>query len=116
MGTLFVGYSVGGFQGNVTTRYISSGVLNALYLDPSDEGYATTTVNTINDNSVDSVVYFNLNASYSFGQDGRFQVFGQVNNLLNEEPPSAPQLQFPSNPVYFDLVGRTYRAGIRFEF
>lgn len=116
MGTLFLGYSVGGFQGNVTTRYISSGVLNALYIDPSDEGYATATQNTINDNSVDSVVYFNLNASYSFGQDGRFQVFGQVNNLLNEEPPSAPQLQFPSNPVYFDLVGRTYRAGIRFEF
>ena len=28
----------------------------------------------------------------------------------------APQLQYPSNPVYFDLVGRTYRAGIRFEF
>jgi len=116
LATLYVGYTVAGFQGNLTTRYISSGVLNALYIDPSDAAYATTTVNTINDNKVDSVVYFNLNASYKFGQDGRYQVFGQVNNLLNEEPPSAPQLQFPSNPVYFDLVGRTYRAGIRFTF
>jgi len=116
LATLFVGYTTGKFQANVTTRYISSGVLNALYIDPSDDAYATTTVNTINDNQVASVVYFNLNGSFRFGDDDRFEVFGQVNNALNRGPPSAPQLQFPSNPVYFDLVGRSYRAGIRFKF
>jgi outer membrane receptor protein involved in Fe transport len=48
---------------------------------------------------------------------GKFgtEVFVQVNNLANRTPPSAPQLQFPSNPVYFDLIGRSYRLGVRMK-
>ncbi len=116
--TFLLGYTNGPFQGNVNMRYISSGVLNALYSDPGDAGYnpAAGTVNTINDNHVASAVYFNLNGSWSFGTDNRYQVFAQVNNVANRAPPSAPQLQFPSNPVYFDLVGRTYNVGVRFQF
>ena len=31
-------------------------------------------------------------------------------------PPLAPQLQYPSNPVFFDLIGRSYRMGVRMKF
>jgi len=116
LASLMVGYENGGFQANVMTRYISSGVLNALYSDPGDEGFNPALANTINDNHVASAVYFNLNGSWAFGGENNIQVFAQVNNLFDRSPPMAPQLQYPSNPVYFDLIGRSYRAGIRFEF
>jgi outer membrane receptor protein involved in Fe transport len=116
LATLVVGYANGGLQANLTTRYISSGVLNALYSDPTDEGFNPALPNTINDNRVGSAVYFNLNGSWAFGESERYQVFAQVNNLFDRAPPLAPQLQFPSNPVYFDLIGRSYRAGVRFNF
>lgn len=116
LASLVVGYANGGFQANVLTRYVSSGVLNALYKDPTDEGFNPALPNTITDNHVASAVYFNLNGSWDFGGENKIQVFAQVNNLFDRAPPMAPQLQYPSNPVYFDLIGRTYRAGIRFQF
>lgn len=117
LATLVVGYENQGFQVNLTTRHISAGVLNALYRDPGDADYVGWPANqTINDNHVASATYFNLNGSWGFGEDQRYQVFAQVNNLFDKSPPMAPQLQYPSNPVFFDLVGRSYRAGVRFRF
>ncbi len=43
-------------------------------------------------------------------------LFVQVNNLADRAPPLAPQLQYPGNPVFFDLVGRSYRMGVRMKF
>jgi outer membrane receptor protein involved in Fe transport len=122
MSSLFAGYTLGEFQTNVTARYISRGVLNATYRDPTDKEYADYLADpalrqlTINDNHVGGVVYFNWNGSLGFGPEGRYQVFAQVNNLLNRAPPSAPQAAYPSNPTYFDLIGRSYRVGVRFKF
>ena len=116
LASLMVGYQNGGFQANVTARYISSGVLNALYSDPTDEGFNPALPNTITDNHVASATYFNLNGSWAFGESQRYQVFATVNNVADKAPPMAPQLQYPSNPVYFDLVGRSYRAGVRVQF
>jgi len=41
------------------------------------------------------------------------EIFGSVNNLFNKAPPAAPELQFYTNPVYFDSIGRYYRVGFR---
>jgi hypothetical protein len=91
--------------------------MNALYSDPGDAGYnpAAGTVNTINDNHVASAVYFNLNGSWSFGTDDRYQVFAQANNV-QPRATECPAAVLLSNPVYFDLIGRTYNAGVRFQF
>jgi outer membrane receptor protein involved in Fe transport len=95
--------------------------MNALWMDPSDEGYAAamataTRQNTVNDNHVASFTTFALNGSYRFGQDERYQLFGQVNNLFNKSPPSVPSASAPSSATWFDLIGRSYRVGVRFEF
>jgi len=44
------------------------------------------------------------------------QLFGVVNNLFDKDPPFAPEGQYPTNPTYFDQIGRTYRVGVRVQF
>ncbi|MEJ0035120.1 MAG: TonB-dependent receptor [Gammaproteobacteria bacterium] len=96
-------------------RYIDSGVLDSTRLDPTDAGYAPTLVNSTNDNHVASATYFNLFGSYdlALAGDTSVQLFASVNNLFDKEPPFAPELQYPTNPTYFDQIGRSYRAGFR---
>ncbi|MET0291735.1 MAG: TonB-dependent receptor, partial [Steroidobacteraceae bacterium] len=113
LANLYTGYSVGGFTTTLSTRYISSGVLNALYTGPDQAGYNPAAVNSINNNRVGGAVYLNLNGSFKFGGRGEPEVFVSINNLLDRKPPSAPQLQYPSNPVFFDLIGTQYRIGVR---
>ena len=100
----------------MSTRYVADGRFNVLYTGPDEAGYNPATANSTNDNHVGGAAYFNLNGALNFGRDGKFQIFGAVNNLFNRAPPSAPQLQYPSNPVYFDLIGTTYRIGLRGSF
>ena len=99
-------------------RYIDSGVLDATRLDPTNAGYSSTLVNSTNDNHVASATYLNLFGSYDFTVTGdtSVQLFGSISNLLNKEPPFAPELQYPTNPTYFDQIGRSYRAGVRVRF
>jgi iron complex outermembrane recepter protein len=122
--TLNSGYSNGPFMATLTTRYIRGGVLGALNIPPDDPRYrvtdnnngtSTAVANTINDNHIGGTVYFNLNSSWELGGKFGTQLFVQVNNLMDRAPPSAPQLQFPSNPVYFDLIGRSYKFGVRMK-
>jgi iron complex outermembrane recepter protein len=114
LATLNAGYSNGPFSGTVTTRYIRGGLLNAAAYEPG-QPIPVVGANSINDNHIGGTVYVNLNSSWNLG--GRFgaQLFVQVNNLMDRSPPSAPQLQYPSNPVYFDLIGRSYRFGVRMK-
>ena len=100
--------------GTLTTRYIRGGKLNATYYEPGQTP-PVPAANSINDNHVGGIVYFNLNGSWKLGENGSTELFAQVNNLANRAPPSAPQLQYPSNPVYFDLIGRSYRFGVRLK-
>ena len=83
-----------------------------LAVDPDDPGYDTTDPNSISDNSVASAVYTNLSASYDLTD--QFQVFGSINNVFDKDPAIAPGGNgYPTNPVYFDTYGRTWRLGLR---
>ncbi|HXC57870.1 MAG TPA: TonB-dependent receptor, partial [Steroidobacteraceae bacterium] len=114
LATLNTGYSNGPFTGTLTTRYIRGGILSAAAYEPG-QPVPVQGANTTNDNHIGGTVYFNLNSSWKMGGKFGTEVFVQVNNLANRAPPSAPQLQFPSNPVYFDLIGRSYRLGVRMK-
>src|SRR5690606_6440593 len=89
-------------------------------VDGKPPGASTNTLpNTVTDNSVDSRVYLSWSGSYDFPRaDGRaLQVFWVVNNLLDRDPPVAPGGNlYPTNPVFFDTIGRRFRAGVRFAF
>jgi outer membrane receptor protein involved in Fe transport len=117
----FVTYTNGPFSGTVQVRYIGSGrftttsLFGGLAVAPGDAGYSTTNANSISANSVPSAWYVNLHASYDVTKN--FTVFGNLNNLFNKAPPMAPGGNgYPTNPVYFDTYGMTWKLGVRARF
>jgi outer membrane receptor protein involved in Fe transport len=68
-------------------------------------------VNSINDNIVPARTYLNLGAGYNFGHNDRREVYFNVDNVFDKDPP-APA----NNNAYYDLMGRTWRVGVRYSF
>ncbi|MGZ6016681.1 MAG: TonB-dependent receptor domain-containing protein, partial [Phenylobacterium sp.] len=117
----FITYHTGPFIGTVQLRYIGPGKFETitgtggLAVGPGDPGYATSNPNSINNNHVDSRLYVNLSASYDVTE--HFGVFGAINNLFDKDPPMAPGGNgYPTNPVYFDTYGMTWKLGVRARF
>jgi outer membrane receptor protein involved in Fe transport len=60
-----------------------------------------------------------LNASYDIAMGGasKVQLFGVVNNLLDKDPPNdLPSSYGVTNPVLYDVVGRSFKVGVRVTF
>jgi outer membrane receptor protein involved in Fe transport len=116
----WVTYSRDRFTSTFETRYVGSGKLNVLWTESPPGAPTNQLANTVNDNSVDDAYYLSWSGSYDFpraGQDSALQVFWVVNNLLDEEPAVAPGGNaYPTNPVFFDTIGRRYRFGVRLSF
>jgi iron complex outermembrane receptor protein len=117
----FATYANGPFTGTVQVRWIGPGTFEAvtgtgaLPIAPGDPGYSTTNAGSINNNSVASATYLNLSATYDFGT--HVSVFSSITNLLNKSPPVAPGGNgYPTNPVYFDTYGMTWRVGAKVTF
>ena len=76
----------------------------------------------IDDNSVDAVWYTDINASYRIDTDrGEWQLFGNVANLLDEDPPIVANFAnfgASGNQTLgqFDRLGRRYTVGARFRY
>ena len=99
-------------QANVQYRWISRSRFNNQFVGPDDPTYSPTLFNSINDNIIPSRGYVNIGASYNLGTDERkIEVYGTVNNLLNQAPP----LPAANNNAWYDLLGQTWRLGVRFE-
>ncbi|MES2700247.1 MAG: TonB-dependent receptor [Pseudomonadota bacterium] len=120
-GNAFATWSQGPFTGTVQVRYVGPGSFyvqtpsGGAPVAPGDPGYATSNPNSVSDNTVGSAAYVNLSASYDLIEG--VQLFGTVNNLFDREPVIAPGGNgFPTNPVYFDTFGATYRVGARLRF
>lgn len=100
------------FQANVQYRWISKSRFNNQFVGPDDASYSPALFNSINDNIVPARGYVNIGASYNVGtEERRIEVYGTVNNLLNQAPP----LPAINNNAWYDLLGQTYRIGVRFE-
>ena len=108
------------FSTTLQGRFIGAGLLNALYTGPGQDGYNPTNRNSISDNSVPSRFYLNLFGTFNVGpnwENGEgLQLFARINNLLDKDPPIVPEFQFPTNPVYFDTIGRYFSFGVRARF
>jgi iron complex outermembrane recepter protein len=96
-----------------------------LRIGPDDPNYSPTLLNSISDNTVDSATYVTLAMSYAIpwnGNESGVEVFGVINNLFDKDPPIAPGggggggSNYPTNPVYFDTLGATFRVGLRATF
>jgi outer membrane receptor protein involved in Fe transport len=68
----------------------------------------------INDNRIPATAFFDFSARYDMRRN--FQLFGVVRNLFDKAPPVAPtSFGYPTSPVFYDVIGRTYRVGFRYE-
>lgn len=86
-----------------------------LYKGPDELGYDPTAANSINKNTFEGQALFNLNLAYDFQLRGsKSQLFVNVNNLFNVNPPAyaLAAINLGGNP--YDYVGRTFKAGVRF--
>ncbi|WP_417620695.1 TonB-dependent receptor plug domain-containing protein [Parasphingorhabdus sp.] len=98
------------WQVTLQTIFISKG--------KQDVVYNTLPTNTINDNTVPAVTYFNLFGKFFVGEEKDFEFFGAINNLFDKDPPPTPYiiLNGPVNGQYYDKVGRNFMVGVRKRF
>jgi hypothetical protein len=116
--TATLSYDVGSLNLFLTARHISSGIFNKRYNLP------TATRPDVEDNTIGSVTYLNLQGGYSWDlSGGRLEVYANVQNLLDKDPPITPgvfdaalgQTGNQVNQGLFDLLGRRYTLGVRFR-
>lgn len=72
-------------------------------------------------NTLDSVYYVDLRASYSFNES--FNVYAGTNNLFNEEPDIIPRGTVTGSaagtntePRAYDIIGRQFFVGLKYKF
>jgi iron complex outermembrane recepter protein len=106
------------FSLNVTERWFSDGVINRQYVE-CQTTCPVPTLNhpTINNNRMNGAFYLDVGGSVNLTKAVKFYV--KVDNLLNRNPEpdyKAVPNNFGANPLLYDIFGRTFRAGVRFDF
>jgi outer membrane receptor protein involved in Fe transport len=106
--TTNVTYSTGPFSLFVQGRWIDSGILDRFRVDGV----------TIDDNTVDSAFYTDVNASYTLSGQREWELFFNVTNLFDEEPPLAAGVVGRTgtnefNTALHDVLGRRFAVGFR---
>ncbi len=112
----YITYDAKPFSAQVQLRYISKGRYDRTRIGPDEAGYNIAATNSINDNSVGDILYVNVNGQVTIMDNGtnRVELYGAVNNLLGQDPPNDIPSSFgPTNNVLYDVLGRTYRIGVR---
>ncbi|MEN3747038.1 TonB-dependent receptor [Sphingomonas sp. HF-S3] len=108
-----IAYRGSRFETSVQYRWISRSHQNNAQIGPDDPDYSPTLVNSISNNVIPAIGYVNLSASYNLGTpQKRNEVYFTINNLLNQDPP----LPAINNNAYYDLLGRSFRVGVRLAF
>ncbi|WP_232494619.1 TonB-dependent receptor plug domain-containing protein [Novosphingobium kaempferiae] len=97
----------------VQERWFSDGVLGHQYVVCETGQCPASTPNapTIDQNFMPGAFYMDVGATYNLTK--QVTAYVKVDNLFDRDPAKSP---FFVNPNLYDVVGRTYRAGIRFRF
>ncbi len=111
-------YKLNALTVNVGARYIDESLYDSTLVGPGSPNYNPAASNSIADNLFPAEVYWSLGASYNLVDSGdtKIQIFGQINNLLDNDPPVFAAVAINSGGNPYDLVGRRYVAGVRFNF
>jgi len=112
-------FDKGPFSISGQLRYISSGVYNATLIGPGQDGYDPSAANSISDNSVGAYALVNLFGHYDIiDRPGlQVQLYAAINNLFDRDPPNDLPSSFGvTNNVLYDVLGRSYRGGVRVNF
>jgi outer membrane receptor protein involved in Fe transport len=101
----------------LTERWISKGVYSNEFIECQTNCPVATTIHpTIFDNKMKGAFYVDLGGSYKF--DDKTTAYFKVDNIGNVDPAPAPQnnLSYGINPQLYDVLGRVYRVGVRYNF
>jgi outer membrane receptor protein involved in Fe transport len=112
--TANLSYNNGPFRAFLQARYIGSGVSENTLV----EGVG------IESNAIDSALYtdFRLGYTRDLARGTSLEIFANITNLLDEDPPVTPYFSafsghsLQTNSGLFDLLGRNYTAGVRVRF
>ena len=102
---------------SLTERWVSAGTYSNEYIEcQTGCPVSTPQHQTIFDKHMDGAFYWDIGASYKFSKN--LSGFVKVDNVADTDPVAAPQnnLSFGVNPALYDVLGRTYRAGLRYTF
>ncbi|MHB1203948.1 MAG: TonB-dependent receptor domain-containing protein [Rhodospirillaceae bacterium] len=121
-----VNYALDPVNVGLTFRGISAGVINPTYIECTSGCPASTADHTtVSSNNMDGAFYVDLNLSYKIpmGDSAAYsELFFNVRNLANADPalmaigPGGSNYDFyPANSGQYDIMGRVFRAGIRFK-
>ena len=100
---------------SLTEHWISDGVYsNEVIVCQTDCPVSTVIHPTVNTNHMDGTFRIDLGGSYKFTEN--LTGYAKVDNLLNKDPAVSPGTGTVANPMIYDLIGRMYRVGLRFQF
>lgn len=111
-GTFSATYNQGGLSATAQARFIGAAKL-----------VSNWTKKDVDNNRVSPIAYVDLRASYQITDT--VQVFGTVDNMLNQAPPNVAasptqgQTSYyftPISGIIYDALGRAYRGGVRVKF
>jgi outer membrane receptor protein involved in Fe transport len=100
----------------LSERWISDGVYRNDFIECQTGCPMSTIVHpTIYSNKMKGATYFDLGGSYNFSK--QMQFYFKIDNLTDRDPEAAPQnnASYGINPALYDVVGRTYRVGLRYS-
>ena len=99
-------------------RGVSAGKYAATGIE-CQTGCPLSTVNypTYENDHIKGLFYVDLNLTQKvmIGSKSESQVFINITNLFNKGPMLLPETGLAANSTYSDLLGRTFRVGVRFE-
>ena len=101
------------FSFMVQERWFSDGVLGHQYVvcQPGTCPASTNNHPTIDQNFMPGAFYMDIGGTYNVTP--QVTAYFKVDNLFDRDPAKSP---FFVNPALYDVVGRMYRAGVRFRF
>ena len=102
---------------SLTERWVSAGVFSNEFIECQTNCPVPTAAHpTIYDNHLPGATYVDFGATYTFAKDS--MLYFKIDNLADRGPVLVPQtnLSIGINPALYDVIGRTYRAGVRMAF
>ncbi len=115
-----ISYDLDPIKASLTGRAVSSGLYDATYITCTT-GCPVSTIahGTVNNDHMPGAFYLDAAFSYNFllGEETKGEAFLNVRNLGNKDPYASPRTYYlqQANAAVYDVLGRVFRAGIRFK-
>ncbi len=110
-------WSRGSLDFELTERWISDGVYSHEWIVCQTNCPVATAVHpTIANDTMKGAFYWDFGGAYRLNP--KATAYFKITNLTNVAPVAAPQTNvgYDFNPALYDVIGRMYRAGVRFSF